>query len=281
MPRVSLGLTVFNSERYLEETIQSLTAQTFQDYEVIISDNASTDRTKEIALAYAARDARVRYVRNRINIGLAGNFNQVFRLSSGEYFKFAAHDDLYAPDFLLHCVEALDGDRDVVLAYPRTVGINDQGNPILAHAAGPDLTSPEPTVRFARIMRSPFWDTSLFGLIRAEVMTTTGLMPSNAQGGHVLLAELSLRGRFSEIPEQGFFFRNHPGRALENWSLTRRAQYMDPRLGPHPLRLRIAQVASYLSVIRRAPLDRWARVRCYRAVTRWLGDQMLGRIRGT
>ena len=108
MPRVSIGLTVFNSERYLDESIQSLLSQTFQDFELIISDNASTDRTKDIALTYAARDHRVRYVRNRMNIGVAGNFNQVFRLSSGEFFKWAAYDDLCAPDFLFRCVEVLD-----------------------------------------------------------------------------------------------------------------------------------------------------------------------------
>ena len=144
MPRVSIGLTVFNSERSLDESIQSLLAQTFQDFELIVSDNASTDRTRQIALSYAAQDDRVKYMRNRMNIGVAGNFNQAFRLSSGEFFKWAAYDDLCAQDFLLRCIEVLDRDPDVVLAYPRTVGIDEHGRTTFPHAPGPDLTSPRP-----------------------------------------------------------------------------------------------------------------------------------------
>ncbi len=83
VPQVSIGLTVFDSERYLGETIESLLAQTYEDFELIISDNASTDRTREIALDYVASDKRVRYVRNRINVGLAGNFNQAFDFLRG------------------------------------------------------------------------------------------------------------------------------------------------------------------------------------------------------
>jgi glycosyltransferase involved in cell wall biosynthesis len=280
VPRVSIGLTVFNSERYLDESIQSLLSQTFQDFELIISDNASTDRTKDIALTYAARDHRVRYVRNRMNIGVAGNFNQVFRLSSGEFFKWAAYDDLCAPDFLFRCVEVLDRDRAVVLAYPRTAGIDEHGRATLPHAPGPDLTSGDPAVRFAHIMQAPFWATSLFGLIRADVMSRTGLMPSNAAGDHVLLAELSLHGRFCEIPGEGFLNRDHPGRAFVKSSIITRAQQVDPRLGRNPFLLRLTQIGSYVAVIRRAPLDRRARLRCYRAVARWLGDRITARTLG-
>jgi len=281
MPRVSIGLTVFNSERYLDESIQSLLAQTFQDFELIISDNASTDRTRDIALSYAARDDRVKYIRNRMNIGVAGNFNQAFRLSSGEFFKWAAYDDLCAQDFLLRCIEVLDRDPDVVLAYPGTVGIDEHGRTTFPHAPGPDLTSPDPAVRFAHIMHEPFWATSLFGVIRADAMSRTGLMPRNAAGDHVLLAELSLHGRFCEIAGEGFFNRDHPGRAFAKSSIITRAQQVDPRLGRNAFLLRLTQIGSYVSVIRRAPLDRRARLRCYRAVAGWLGDRLAARIRGS
>jgi glycosyltransferase involved in cell wall biosynthesis len=280
VPRVSIGLTVYNSERYLDESIQSLLAQTFQDFELIISDNASTDRTRDIALAYVASDNRVRYVRNRMNIGVAGNFNQAFRLSSGEFFKWAAYDDLCARDFLFRCVEVLDRDPDVVLAYPRTVGIDEHGHATMPHAPGPDLTSPDPAVRFAHIMQAPFWATSLFGLIRAGVMSQTVLMPSNAAGDHVLLAELSLYGRFCEIPGEGFFNRDHPGRAFAKSSIITRAQQVDPRLSRNPFLLRLTQIGSYVSVIKRAPIDRRSRLRCYGAVARWLGDRITARTLG-
>ena len=280
MPRVSIGLTVFNGERYLEESLQSLLAQTFEDFELIISDNASSDGTQKIALAYAATDHRVRYIRNRVNIGVGGNFNQVFRLSSGEFFKWAAYDDLCGHDFLLRCVEVLDRDPGVVLAYPRTVGIDEHGRVTVPHGPGPDLTSADPAVRFAHMMQSPFWATSLFGVVRAEIMAMTGLLPSNAAGDHVLLAELSLHGRFHAIPEDGFFNRDHPGRALTKSSIIRRAQQVDPRLRNSPTFLRLKQIESYVSAIRRAPLAERTRLRCYRAVGRWLGDRVVARTLG-
>jgi glycosyltransferase involved in cell wall biosynthesis len=277
VPRVSIGLTVFNSERYLEECLQSLLAQTFEDFELIISDNASCDGTRAIALAYATRDDRVRYIRNRYNLGLAGNFNQAFRLSSGEFFKWAAYDDLCSHDFLLRCVEVLDRDPRVVLAYPRTEGIDEQGRVTVRHGPGPDLTSPDPATRFSRIMRAPFWGTPLFGLVRADVLRLTGLMPSNIAPDHVLLAELSLRGRFQLTPEDGLFNRDHPGRWYVKSSTFRRAQQVDPQLGKSAFLLRLRQFQSYLSAIGRVPLDEPSRLRCYLAVGRWVADRVAAR----
>lgn len=279
MPRVSIGLTVFNSERHLEECLQSLLDQTFEDFELIISDNASSDRTQEIALAYVAKDDRVRYVRNRVNIGVAGNFNQTFRLSSGEFFKWAAYDDLCSRDFLLRCVEVLDRDPGVVLAYPRTVVIDEEGRVTASARPGsaPDLTSPDPAIRFSRIMRAPFWGTSLFGVIRADVLRLTRLMPSNIAPDHVLLAELSLHGRFQLIPEDGLFNRDHPGRWYVKSSIVRRAQQVDPQLGKSPFLLRLRLLQSYLSVIGRVPLDEPSRLRCYLALGRWVADRVAAR----
>ena len=96
-PRVSVGIPVFNGERFLAETIESILAQTFKDFEIVISDNASTDRTEEICRSYAARDPRIRYNRNDTNRGAAWNHNRVFELARGEYFKWQSHDDFCAP----------------------------------------------------------------------------------------------------------------------------------------------------------------------------------------
>jgi len=114
-PRVSIGLPVYNGENYLEEAIDSILAQTYKDFELIISDNASTDRTPDICQAYANKDPRIRYYRNEKNIGAAVNFNRVFELSSSEYFKWAAHDDIIAPDYISECIEILDNDDSIVL----------------------------------------------------------------------------------------------------------------------------------------------------------------------
>jgi glycosyltransferase involved in cell wall biosynthesis len=106
--RLSIGLPVFNGEQLIEQALDSLLAQTFQDFQLIISDNASTDRTPEICKDYQARDSRVHYTCMDKNYGAARNFNRVFELASGQYFKWAAHDDIIEPTFLQQCIDVLD-----------------------------------------------------------------------------------------------------------------------------------------------------------------------------
>src|SRR5438128_3187989 len=107
-PSVSLGLPVFNGEAFLVQVLESILAQTYGDFELIISDNASTDATPDICRVYAARDPRIRYVRNATNVGAARNFNRVFQLSTGEYYKLANADDVCAPTLVERCVAVLD-----------------------------------------------------------------------------------------------------------------------------------------------------------------------------
>src|SRR3990172_11630910 len=114
-PKVSVGMPVYNAERYLEEALASILAQSFDDFELVISDNASTDRTAEICRAYADKDERIRYFRMRQNYGVIDNFNSVFRLSGGEYFKWAASDDVCERDYLRKAVDVLDRDPSIVL----------------------------------------------------------------------------------------------------------------------------------------------------------------------
>src|SRR3989339_68658 len=116
-PLVSIGLPVHNGEHYLRKTLKSLLSQTYPFIELIISDNASTDGTEAICKAYERLDERIRYFRSDRNRGAAWNFNRVLELAGGTYFKWAAHDDLSAPDFLASCVRILETDRSVVLCY--------------------------------------------------------------------------------------------------------------------------------------------------------------------
>ena len=100
VPRVSIGLPVLNGEKYVAEALDAILAQSFLDFELIISDNASTDATPDICADYARRDARIRLHRHPSNLGAAPNFNFVFQRSRGEYFKWAAHDDQISSDFI-------------------------------------------------------------------------------------------------------------------------------------------------------------------------------------
>jgi glycosyltransferase involved in cell wall biosynthesis len=277
MPRVSIGLPVYNGERYLAEALESLLTQRFEDFELIISDNASTDGTGSIGRDYARKDARITYVRNRVNVGVAGNFNQTFRLSSGEFFKWAAHDDVCGPDLLGACVEALDRDPGAVLAYPRVAMIDERGRIIRRNGPGPDMTSQDPADRLSTLMRNPFWATSIFSVMRSRILADTGLMGNNAACDHILLAELSLRGRFVELPRYDFFNRDHPGRTLAKSSIIQRAIYVDPTLPRVAGLLRLMQLGGYVRAIHRAPVGRGIRRRGYFAVGRWLTARVASR----
>src|SRR5260370_25170151 len=119
-PLLSIGLFVYNGERFIEKTLHSILNQTFTDFELIISDNASTDRTGEIGQTYARRDSRIRYHRSEKNMGAGWNVRRVYELGTGKYFKQAAVDDLLEPGFLQRCVKALVRDPGGVLAYTKT-----------------------------------------------------------------------------------------------------------------------------------------------------------------
>src|SRR2546425_2550054 len=126
-PLVSIGLPVYNGENYVREAIESILDQGFADFELIISDNASTDRTGEICREWISRDSRVRYYKSEVNRGLAWNFNRVFELACGRYFLWVSHDDRVGEDYLSRCLEVLERYSGVVLCFSNSNYINETG----------------------------------------------------------------------------------------------------------------------------------------------------------
>ncbi|MBW4612657.1 MAG: glycosyltransferase [Desmonostoc vinosum HA7617-LM4] len=212
-PRLSIGLPVYNGEKFLEEAIDSLLAQTFTDFELIISDNASTDKTEEICRAYAKQDQRICYYRNSQNIGCARNFNQVFKLSSGEYFKWAAYDDLHAPDFIQKCVEVLDQDPTIILCNSQTSLIDEQGNFLQNYNIKLQTDSLKPYKRFDELLTKHLCY-QCYGVIRASALKKIPLMGGYGNADGIFLLRLGLLGRFYEIPEYLFFARHHPQQSM-------------------------------------------------------------------
>jgi glycosyltransferase involved in cell wall biosynthesis len=212
-PRVSIGLPVYNGEEYLKYALDSILSQTYEDFELIVSDNGSTDRTEKICRDYASKDKRIRYYRNDKNLGAAWNFNHVFELSSGEYFKWATHDDLYAPDFLRKCIELLDKDPSVVLCHTKTTWIDPQGKSCNKYEVTPPTDSPKPAQRFGYLICVNYPCFPLFGLMRAESARATRLFGNYMHADRIFLARLALLGRFYEISEYLFFSRVHPGQS--------------------------------------------------------------------
>lgn len=208
MPTLSIGVPVYNGERYLRQALDSLLSQSFADFEVLITDNASTDATAEIAAEYAALDPRIRLHRNRDNVGAAANFNLAFGLTSGRYFKWAAHDDLLHRDFLQRCVTALERDPGAVLAFTKSRIIDEDGSPRADYHHSPAFESPSCATRLRAVLEYHRCF-EVFGVIRRDALEQTGLIGSYAHGDGVLLAHLALLGRFVQIPEFLFFPRRH------------------------------------------------------------------------
>src|SRR5258708_23576621 len=129
-PLVSIGLPVFNGEEYLREALDTLTAQDYGNFELIISDNASTDRTATICRDYAAKDPRIVYFCNETNVGPLKNSARVLDIATGKYFMLAAHDDVWGPSYLTNCVAALEDDPLKVLCCTSLRFINGTGTGI-------------------------------------------------------------------------------------------------------------------------------------------------------
>src|SRR5262245_14333738 len=166
-PLVSIGLPVYNGEQYLSEAIQSILDQTFHNLELIICDNASSDRTAEICRDFAERDGRIRYFRNETNLGAVRNFNLTVMRASGAYFKWAAADDRIAPEFIARSVSALEGDSTIVLCQSQVKIIDEWGNEISRFYYPTDhASSAVPSRRLGDVLKQDRWDFEVFGLIR-------------------------------------------------------------------------------------------------------------------
>ncbi len=224
-PLIAIGLPVYNGERYLPSVLDCFAGQTFRDFSLTIVDNASTDRTPEIASVYSARDDRIRYVRNERNLGAIPNFNRAFALADAPLFKWIAHDDLYHNTYLERCVALLDANPDAVLAHSATGFIDENGVPFPIADTGasidpvtgvhqfpdsPDIAGgPSAVDRFSQVLSRARWGSHMFGLIRREALARTRLLPAFAGSDRVMLAELALLGRFVASREVLFQKRFH------------------------------------------------------------------------
>lgn len=269
-PRISIGLPVFNGENFLAETLKTLLAQTYEDFEIIISDNASTDSTESICRNFAAQDERIRYYRSSQNLGAAPNFNRVFELANGEYFKWAAADDLVANTFLAHAVQILDENPDVVLCYSRTVAIDNRGNSLYAYPAKLDADDPFPSKRFYEFVCVPHPCVSVFGLMRTAMLRQTRLIGKYSGSDRPLLSELSLKGRFYEIPEVLFYYRNHAEQSWgDNASHHAQQAWYDPKRAGKITFPHWRLLGEHLRSIQRAPIALSERIKCYLYMGWW------------
>ena len=281
VPRLSIGLPVYNGQDYLAESLDALLGQSYADFELIISDNASTDGTAEICRQYQQQDTRIRYLRQPRNIGAAPNHTFVFGQSRGELFKWAAADDLYARDLIESCVEALDEHPDVVLAHSWTAAVDSQGTVTQALEYPLATDSRHTPDRFRSMLYGNGEDDfgliradDQYGVIRSEVLRRVPPQDSYYHSDRTLMTEIALHGPFHQTPRWLYFRRDHADRPQYAYPTVRGwCANLDPRRRDrlrHPaVRLYTEYVWGYAAAIRRSPLSAADKRECYRCLAEW------------
>lgn len=273
--RLTIGLPVFNGENLLCESLEALLGQTYEDFELVISDNASTDSTPDICRRYMKLDSRIRYIRQPYNIGLHPNENFLMRQTRTELFKLASHDDLYARDLIKRCVEALDENPEVVAAHSWEARIDMAGKVTEGLAYPVAVDAPRTPDRF-RSMLFDGWDDYTYGVIRTAVLHRTHLLGSHHFADRTFNTELNLHGPFYLVPDWMYFRREHPERKVP-YTVRTRAAYMDyrraTRLNP-AVRLYGEYIWAYVTAIRTAPITAAEKRECLGYLAVWLGKRV-------
>lgn len=207
IPLVSIGMPAYNSEKTIRGSIDCLLAQTCGDFELVISDNASTDGTWAIVEEYAARDPRVVGIRQPQNLGANANYSAVFLAARGKYFKWASSNDWCAPQFLERCVDHLEDRPDTVLVCPRTRLFQGDLQVFTEYEADIECLQANPVDRFVHVGSHLALNNAVNGVLRTEALRRTRLVEHYRGADIVLLAHLALLGKIALIEEPLFYRR--------------------------------------------------------------------------
>lgn len=288
VPRLSIGLPVFNGEDYVEQAIDSILSQTYTDFEFVISDNASTDRTEEICRSYAAKDPRIKYFRNPKNIGATQNWYRVLDLASGEYFASVAHDDLYARDYMEKCISVLDQDSSIIVCYSKTSIIDQQGCPLEDDrilkmlSAKIDTVSASPSTRLYNVLAVDYLCIQLYGVMRTQTLRDTKVFAGYYSCDRNTLAELALLGKLYEIPEYLFFHRIYPealGAAAYSGRSVQELFLLDPGTDWNEGFSAFKVYRNYFSSVAQATIPAGEKLKSYGYISRIILDKLAGRVR--
>lgn len=208
-PLVSIGMPVYNGAEYLRGAIQSLLAQDYTRFELIISDNNSSDATEDICREFAAADSRIRYVRQPENRGSPWNFAYVLKEAKGDYFMWAAHDDRWDAAYIRKCVEALAAHPEAVLCCTEVHFIDGAGDtsPVYREWTNIETLGMTPVERVHRMIAVMGWY-AIYGLVRPQAIRKMKHLGEGWFGCDVvLLMELILTGHFVKVREPLFSCR--------------------------------------------------------------------------
>lgn len=254
-PLVGIGLPVYNGQRYVERALESLLAQDYPHLEIVISDNASTDRTPEICQDYAAKYPQLKYFRAAKNSGASWNFNEVFRLSRGEYFMWAAHDDLWAKSCVSSCVDALARHPEAAVCHPSSQPVDHDGNRVGEPYITSEFVTEAPTVagRWRDGLANPVLHAAIYGVIRRAALAQVRPLQVCNGADAVLIAELCLHGTIIQTAES-LSSKRVPAPKEKYLSHAEMLAY----LGGRPSHNRLVHTSIFVEMVRgllHAPLD--------------------------
>jgi glycosyltransferase involved in cell wall biosynthesis len=205
LPLVSIGMPVYNGGPSTRAAIESILTQTYRNFELIVSDNASTDETESICREMAARDARISYSRNAVNEGPCENFKKVLVLARGEYFMWAAHDDYCKPQFVEANLRELLKDPKVICSMSQVL-LSDGKSlsaPTLFNPAGTfPLMSTSPSTNLLKYLFLPGLNARFYGLWRREVVLKTIQFDDYCSADVAFIARALVHGKFAEVKQR-------------------------------------------------------------------------------
>jgi glycosyltransferase involved in cell wall biosynthesis len=282
---VSLGLPVYNGERYLETALKALLAQSHEDIELVISDNASTDGTEELCRSFASADSRIVYYRQEVNRGAAWNHNFVVRASHGEYFRWCSYDDIVAPELVADCLEVLESDPRAVLSFPGTYVIDGAGEIAGEYTMDLPWVGESPQSRLSNLLLPDLPDSlinycyPIYGVIRRDVLLQTPLLGTYQSADNILLVELALRGGWIQVPRRLFYSRRHEQSSIGTRTKREIARWFNPgaELRTTPM-VHTNLLMGYRQALHRVPLGKRERLACYGIVVRWVFRDRNGRM---
>jgi glycosyltransferase involved in cell wall biosynthesis len=234
-PRISIAMPVYNGAATVGQAIESLLAQTYGDFELIVSDNASTDATSDLVQGYARKDSRIRYTRQSQNIGGPGNYSFVARVARGEYVKWAAAGDWCAPTLLERCLEVIAARPDAVLAAPRTRLFASDIATAEDYARDIAILDERPLDRFRRQISEMQLNNAMNGLIRASALRRTRLIEAYCHSDMVLMGRLALQGKFLLVDERLLYRRMEKSSATSLQSPMERLRFYYPKMNARSL----------------------------------------------
>jgi glycosyltransferase involved in cell wall biosynthesis len=220
MSKITIGLTVYNEAAYVRETIKSIRQQSFQDFEIVVGDNASTDGSSELIAELAEQDQRIVHIKRPRNIGALQNWNDIVMRARGEYFVLASGHDLWSRNYLEKLVERLDQDTEAALAFCRTQWLDEEGNELRIPTSVLDTSGMSSLGKYVSLMFAN--QNYLYGMTRISAMRKTRLQLDILGSGEIYLQELAQQGDFVLVENERWYRRRN--RAAEK-TLDRLARY--------------------------------------------------------